>query len=363
MKKLLIYIPTFNRLAKLKLCVARLMAELQGHEAYIAVHISDNCSTDGTAAYLESIDHPCFSHSCNESNIGLPGNVLKVHGLAEIGEFTWVIGDDDLVLCGSIAAILEEIDNHSDVDLFFLNTIVFPERDKDIVLPTLVERDYAFDSSLGGVRKSYIDQSFTTTMKNLIDPKIDEVFMGSLMCYSWRSAKVSNRIHPDELSQDFSKPKACYHVVLNYLYNFSPTTKCRHLHRYFTLGFWHGGDAWESDGITMAVTHGLGIIFYEAARLGYIDEQKQAKYFQHYMNIAENGYRVILQRGSKDFFQHYRHFHPYLAEMCLRYGCKGVFSETEPLHRIRKLSTTELIKMLLVRILMPFKNTLLGKIR
>ena len=82
MKTLLIYVPTCNRLGKLKECVKRLVCEIRGFESEVVVHISDNCSTDGTYDYLLGLKHTSIFYSRNAENIGLPQNVLKSHDFA-----------------------------------------------------------------------------------------------------------------------------------------------------------------------------------------------------------------------------------------------------------------------------------------
>ena len=89
--------------------------------------------------------------------------------------------------------------------------------------------------------KSNVKRDFKSTVNEIFDPNIDAVFFGSLMCYAWRSGRVSNRISAEELSQDLSKPKACYHVALNYLYCLTPQTPALHLSDPFMVNFWHEG--------------------------------------------------------------------------------------------------------------------------
>jgi len=95
--KLLIYIPTFNRLEKLKNCLKYLKRELcAGAEVYI----SNNGSTDGTAEYIDSLDWVTVYHQA--TNIGPKGNFYNGFTLEKKAEYVWLIGDDDYVLPGSI---------------------------------------------------------------------------------------------------------------------------------------------------------------------------------------------------------------------------------------------------------------------
>jgi glycosyltransferase involved in cell wall biosynthesis len=51
---LTIFIPTFNRLEKLKKCLNCIKNDLFGYEDQVAVVVSNNASTDGTKEYLDS---------------------------------------------------------------------------------------------------------------------------------------------------------------------------------------------------------------------------------------------------------------------------------------------------------------------
>ena len=324
MKTLLIYIPTYNRLSKLTFCIERLIEELNGFEDHVIVHVSDNCSTDGTPEFLKGIYHPSLSYSSNHENIGLAKNVLKSHDLAELAEFTWAIGDDDIILSGGIAMLLDAIKLYPKTDLFFLNTACLGWAKKPELLQQIISNNFKVHEEWES-GKSTIKKDFNCTFKELFNPKIDAVFLGSLMCYAWRSCLVTNRIPAAELSQDFSKPKACYHVVLNYLYCLFPDTQCTHLHTCFTANFWDGGTDWGDEGCDLAVTQGLGIILYEAIRLGYVDEDNRASYFAHYMTIASPSYKRFLEVPGNGFQDRLVDFHSPLAEMLLRFGVTAFY--------------------------------------
>lgn len=337
MKTLLIYIPTYNRLAKLTFCIERLIEELEGFEDHVVIYVSDNCSTDGTYEFLQGVDHPSLYYSRNHENIGLAKNVLKSHDLAELAEFTWAIGDDDVILSGGISMLLDAIKLYPAADLLFLNTASFSDNNRPELLPQIISNHYRVKDEWGPT-KSSIRSDFQCTFKELFDPRIDAVFLGSLMCYAWRSRLVNNRISSTELGQDFSRPKACYHIALNYLYCLSPDTKCSHLHMCFTANFWHGGTDWGDKGLDLAVTQGLGIVLYEAIRLGYVDEYDQASYFAHYMAMASPFYRRFLESPGDGFQDRLVDFHPQLAEMLLRYGVTALYKPQDLWFRLSELS-------------------------
>ena len=104
-----ICIPTYNRAAYLGDLLESLARE---HEATpwageIAVHISDNASTDDTreviARYARRL--PLSAHR-NVDNIGGDRNFARLIGLSA-GDYFWLLGDDETVQPGSLARLLE----------------------------------------------------------------------------------------------------------------------------------------------------------------------------------------------------------------------------------------------------------------
>jgi len=92
-----ICIPTFNRLSYLKELLPAVLSQADGiGGGDVEVLVSNNCSTDGTAAYLESLSSPSLRFWTNETNIGGDRNFLKCICEAK-GEYVWLVGDDDLI--------------------------------------------------------------------------------------------------------------------------------------------------------------------------------------------------------------------------------------------------------------------------
>lgn len=317
MSKLLIYIPTYNRLEKLTLCVSRLLEELSGLEDLVKIYISDNCSTDGTSSYLESIKHPSIQFRSNPINIGLARNLCFAFELSEESEFTWIIGDDEIVLGGALLHLVNAIRDNSEIDMFFINSIAYDEEDKDRVIEQFFENRFTPKRGSGSC-KSSVNSVFKCNFQELLDPNIDEVLLGSLMCYAWRSKLVRNVISDDEISFDFSKPRSCYPHTYNFLHCLKPTTPSMHLSYLATANFWHKGVEWGDKGYELVVTQGLGLTLYEALRLGYIDKDREASFFAHYMKIAAKSFETLLDSPDNDFKERLLDFHPQLSEMLLR---------------------------------------------
>lgn len=115
-----ICIPTLNRSALLEVILENLTREASAYLDKIEIVVADNASIDETADVVRRSGLPII-HGRQESTVGFARNVLfATAGLAS-GEFVWVIGDDDLVLPGGVARVLESISRAPDVDYHYLN--------------------------------------------------------------------------------------------------------------------------------------------------------------------------------------------------------------------------------------------------
>jgi abequosyltransferase len=118
---LTIAVPTYNRSSKLALLLSGLVPQL-ADELRVELLISDNASSDDTANTVEQFTKAGLRcrYICNSENIGPDLNFLQCFHLA-LGKFIWIFGDDDVLLPGSIATILELIESQdSKLDLLYL---------------------------------------------------------------------------------------------------------------------------------------------------------------------------------------------------------------------------------------------------
>lgn len=288
MKRLLIYVPTYNREQSLRVCVERLLAAVTPVQEEVAIHVSDNQSTDGTQAYLQSLNHPALTHSRNPENLGAARNVLKALTLRDRAEFTWIMGDDDYVVADAPARLLAEIRLHPQVDFYFLNTHSFSDRYRDRAVAAAQGGSMAKGRAHSRMRKN-----FDCSLRELFDPRIDHVLMGAVMCYAFRSTRVADHISEKITVTDLSQPEACYPHTLAWLNSLGPHARCRHLHEAFTVNVWHQGSDWGVNGYDWAVTHGLGHVLYEAIRLGYVEPAKKRRLLSHYLSLSNDSYAKL----------------------------------------------------------------------
>ena len=108
---LTIAIPTFNRAKYLRLNLEQLRSELSGlDETLVEIVVSDNCSEDDTSEVVDEFQRLGFPirYFRNETNLGWGLNFFKCYGYA-LGKYVLILGDDDLLVDGSIELILDRL--------------------------------------------------------------------------------------------------------------------------------------------------------------------------------------------------------------------------------------------------------------
>jgi glycosyltransferase involved in cell wall biosynthesis len=298
MPTLLIYLPTYNRCQSLRLCIERILAEISGLESEVVIHVSDNHSTDETPHYLESIQHPCLKWSRNESNIGMALNFTKVHRLSHLAVFTFILGDDDFLLKGSILRLVLAIRANLEIDFFFLNTLAYAEERFSEVIARLYSSGWS-DPPPGARLKSNHPTDNRCLLSDLISPAVDDVLGGSLMCYAFRSKFVSDHLAGLIQPSDQGTMYSSYPHTLNWIYSMTPQTPSAFLAQPFTINFWHGGKEWGHLGYHRIVTQGLGFLLFEQMRLGYIKPTQFDEYVKHYLMISQASILMMLREEEK----------------------------------------------------------------
>ena len=122
---LTIAIPTYNRAAYLDVCLAHIAAQPEINGGLVELLVSDNCSTDSTESIVEKwISNGLkINYIRNIENIGPDDNFLQCFNRAS-GKYVWILGDDDLVLDGTLGPILEIL-KEDDYGLLSLNSYGF----------------------------------------------------------------------------------------------------------------------------------------------------------------------------------------------------------------------------------------------
>ncbi|HEU5048634.1 MAG TPA: glycosyltransferase family 2 protein [Rickettsiales bacterium] len=126
--QLTIAIPTWNRADYLRLNLVQLAKELKTIPPdKVELFISDNASTDATASVVqEFIDHGIpLRYIRNPENIGSDHNIAQCFNEAS-GRYVLILGDDDLLIDGTLAKILAII-QQDDYGVIFLRPYGYNE--------------------------------------------------------------------------------------------------------------------------------------------------------------------------------------------------------------------------------------------
>ncbi len=132
--------------------------------------ISVNPSQDGTEQFLENQTIETFINiNINKENIGAEDNISYVLSMAT-GKYVWLIGDDDILLPGSLLRILNLIKQYSDLAWIYIN-YGYEDKDKKNLLPMrLVKRieGYYKDGRAAMLSNfKYLDGSILFTTANV----------------------------------------------------------------------------------------------------------------------------------------------------------------------------------------------------
>lgn len=170
-----ICIPTFNRANNLANCLNSIVISNNFTNLdEIEVCVSDNCSSDNTRAIVESFkDKINIHYSRNEKNLGFAINSIKVISMAS-GKYSWLIGDDDLIIPASITKLIDIFKKNTSVDYFFINSYYLnsnylkkfksPFNTKNLELKTLK-------------KLSDINENKVVNFWQIIDPKVSWEFL------------------------------------------------------------------------------------------------------------------------------------------------------------------------------------------
>ncbi|MFZ2889146.1 glycosyltransferase family 2 protein [Sulfuricurvum sp.] len=118
-KKLAICIPTYNRAMVLKELLSTIIPNLIIDQ--VPIYISDNNSSDNTFEIVMEAKkvYPFIFYRQNTENLGADKNFENVLKMSECS-YSWLLGDDDLIINDGIKKILELINVHS-ADLIVTN--------------------------------------------------------------------------------------------------------------------------------------------------------------------------------------------------------------------------------------------------
>jgi len=118
-----ICIPTYNRINQLDNCLnSILISKKKVGNFDFEVCISDNNSEENTESIIKKYKQELtIKYNKNKENLGFALNGIKTVSMAS-GEFSWMIGDDDLVLPETLTKLKDVLKKNFDKDYFFINS-------------------------------------------------------------------------------------------------------------------------------------------------------------------------------------------------------------------------------------------------
>ena len=118
-----ICIPTYNRVNQLDNCLNSILISKKKVDNFnFEICISDNCSEEDTESIIKKYNKELtIKYNRNEKNFGFAINGIKTVSMAK-GEYSWMIGNDDLILPKTLLKLKNLLQNNLDKDYFFINS-------------------------------------------------------------------------------------------------------------------------------------------------------------------------------------------------------------------------------------------------
>ncbi len=116
-----ICVTTYNRAAWLERSLPLILQQASPYPDLVEVVVCDNTSPDNTPEVAKRLQNTyAFAYYRNETNVGMLGN-LGVSCDKARGQYIWVIGDDDLMVDGTVERVLAAIAKHPRTELIYTN--------------------------------------------------------------------------------------------------------------------------------------------------------------------------------------------------------------------------------------------------
>lgn len=299
--------PTFRGEKRLRLFYERYKKEVSGFEDIVHLHINDNSSDYERPV---SDDYSCACEiTKNNKNLGIASNINKVFDFNRAHEYTWILGDDDLLTPGSIKRLLELLVSR-DPDYVFVNTVTFPKKIKERVV-----KDFFKTSSLplkeGNIKSKMSRKVIDLKFSALINPEVDEVLLGSLMCGVFKTGLVQD--HSSENFPNGTKLSvwSSYPHVINYANSLSPDATAIFDPFIYTFNFWDGGNTWKEE---YNVTVALGILnsIKHFSENGHLDSSQEAELIKHYLSVSSSSRKQLYEISDDLINKQFAVVSPYL---------------------------------------------------
>ena len=182
-----ICIPTYNRINQLDNCLNSILISKKNVDNFnFEVCISDNNSQEDTESIIKKYNKELvIKYNRNEKNYGFAINGIKTISMAE-GEFSWMIGNDDLILPETLTKLKSLLNSNLDKDYFFINSYHLESSYLDKFPAPFNTENLNFEN----MRKlSSIKTSKQVNFWDVIDPKVSWEFLIGIYLNLFRTKK------------------------------------------------------------------------------------------------------------------------------------------------------------------------------
>ncbi len=184
MTKLSICIPSYNRLDCLENCLESIKIAKKNNDLKFEVCISDNNPAGNAKKIVEKFNNDfTIKYSVNNQNIGVGKNIFKSVDAAE-GEYSWILGNDDMLVPYAFDILSQIFENYQDIDFFYINS--YSVNSKEI----LNNKNYNFQEIQNKLEKfSNINESKVVNFFDLVDHKVSWDFMLGIFLSIFKTKK------------------------------------------------------------------------------------------------------------------------------------------------------------------------------
>jgi len=182
-----ICIPTYNRARVLEGALRVLIPQVAAAGGAVELVVSDNCSSDETPEVVsraQALGAVRFHR--NEQNVGAAANISRLCDELARGEFAWLLGDDDLVLPGGVERVLSVLRGSPEVDYVFVNCSHKLPSEREFYERIESAQEI---SELVPAKSKDLSDHHVGRWEELIDPDVDDVFLGAMMCSVFRLSR------------------------------------------------------------------------------------------------------------------------------------------------------------------------------
>ena len=192
-----ICIPTYNRLNCLENCLESIKVAKNNFDFNFEVCISDN-NPEGNAYSIVSkyTKYLKIKYIVNDKNIGIGKNIFNSVNSAE-GEYSWIIGNDDMLVPYTFNILSKIFNENKDVDFFYINS--FSINSKLILGNKRTFNFYKIQKKL--TKFSNVKESKKVNFFDLIDHKTSWDFMLGIFLSIFRTKKWHKNKHKIDLEK------------------------------------------------------------------------------------------------------------------------------------------------------------------